>query len=180
MTPGADWPPDNAIVALFRQWVAAENEAEALGRRDAEDGTPERAEFEAASERTTDLRMQSRRLRRAAQSAWRSRSTCGTISRTAPGTTSHRRPSANSKPTAPKPRSSYRLSKTRCASCPSSRRSPRLLSNPAKKKPPDRTTGCASDRYFSTTPKSCLISTPVIAANCSTRWYGKSVRLSYF
>jgi hypothetical protein len=53
--PAADWPPENAIVALFRQWVAAEIEADALGQRDAEDGTPEQAEFEAASERTTDL-----------------------------------------------------------------------------------------------------------------------------
>jgi hypothetical protein len=55
MTHGADWPPENAIVALFRQRVAAENEADALGQRDAEDGTPERAEFNAATERTTDL-----------------------------------------------------------------------------------------------------------------------------
>jgi hypothetical protein len=55
MTDFADWPPENAIVALFRQWVAAENEADALGQRDAEDGTPERAEFDAASARPTDL-----------------------------------------------------------------------------------------------------------------------------
>jgi hypothetical protein len=53
--PFADWPPDDEILSLFRDWIVAQNDAHALGQLDPKDHTTEKAEFDAACDRTDAL-----------------------------------------------------------------------------------------------------------------------------
>ena len=49
------FPPDDEIISLFRDWIVAQHEADALGERGPADGTPEKAEFDAACDRIAEL-----------------------------------------------------------------------------------------------------------------------------
>jgi hypothetical protein len=53
--PFADWPPDDKILSLFRDWIVAQNDAHALGQLKPDDDTPEKAEFDAACARIDEL-----------------------------------------------------------------------------------------------------------------------------
>jgi len=51
----ADWPPEEEILSLFREWIVAQIEAQPLSERVTADHTPEQAAFESASDRTVEL-----------------------------------------------------------------------------------------------------------------------------
>src|SRR5205807_4458472 len=50
-----NWPPDNEIVSLFREWIVAQTEAQALSGRVIADATPEKAAFDTACDRIDEL-----------------------------------------------------------------------------------------------------------------------------
>jgi hypothetical protein len=51
----ANWPPDEAIVSLFREWIVAQIEAQALSERVTADDTLEQAAFDTACARIREL-----------------------------------------------------------------------------------------------------------------------------
>jgi hypothetical protein len=53
--PFAEWPPDDKILSLFRDWIVAQNDADALGQLNPHNDTPEKAEFDAACARIDAL-----------------------------------------------------------------------------------------------------------------------------
>jgi hypothetical protein len=50
-----DWPSDEQLVQLFREWQAADYEADTLGDHDFGDNSPQQLAFQRASDRCMEL-----------------------------------------------------------------------------------------------------------------------------